>query len=213
MTGAVPVELSVTGCVSVVLIVTFPNVTLGGLTVSVGVPATACTVRVLSTGDFCAALGLRMPTTTARVPAPSVTVLCSWEDDKNTVVTSPPDTSSCEPETKFVPCTFNRKVDPGVVCVIEPEENVGSGFRTLTLSVADETGVAVVFTPIVTECPAHMLEDGEYRPELVIGPVVVFPLTNPFTNHTTAESAAPFTTALYCPLPPSRTSVGPTIEI
>jgi hypothetical protein len=93
-----------------------------------------------------------------------------------------------------------------------PEEKVGSWFRILTLSEAEKAGVELVVTPIVTECPAQMVEAGEYNPALVIGPVLLFPSVNPFTDQTTAESGTPFTMALYCALPPSLTSVGPEME-
>ena len=46
VTGAVPVEVSVTGCVTGVLTVTLPNAILAGLTLSVGTAALSCRANV-----------------------------------------------------------------------------------------------------------------------------------------------------------------------
>ena len=49
VTGAVPVEVSVTGSVEAVFTVTLPNVKLAGLTVNVGTAAFSCSVKLLET--------------------------------------------------------------------------------------------------------------------------------------------------------------------
>jgi hypothetical protein len=49
VTGAVPVELNVTGCVEAVFTVTLPNATLAGLMVNVGVVAFNCRAKLLET--------------------------------------------------------------------------------------------------------------------------------------------------------------------
>ena len=49
VTGAVPVELNVTGCVEAVFTVTLPNDTLAGLIVNVGVAALNCRAKLLET--------------------------------------------------------------------------------------------------------------------------------------------------------------------
>jgi hypothetical protein len=49
VTGAVPVEVSVTGSVEAVFNVTLPNAKLAGLTVRVGTAAFSCRVKVLET--------------------------------------------------------------------------------------------------------------------------------------------------------------------
>ncbi len=172
----------------------------------------ARTSKIRLTGDFCAALGFRIPTVTVLVPAGRLMVLCSSVEETRTVATSTPEVSNCEPETKSEPRTSSKKLLPGAACVMEPETNMGSGLRTLTLSVAEAAGVDSVVTLIFTECPAQIVAAGEYRPEADIGPVVVLPSIKPLTDQTTTESVEPLSRALYCASPPSLTSVGPTIE-
>lgn len=255
VTGVVPVEVSVTGCVTVVLTVILPNAILAGLTVSVGTAALSCrakvwlmppalavsvaacaevtgetdavnvvprafagtvtvagtvtaalllprftltgplaatvistlqtslpepvkeelvqenalnagggsarTSKIRLTGDFCAALGFRIPTVTVLVPAGRLMVLCSSVEETKMVATSTPEVSNCEPETKSEPRTSSKKLLPGSTCVMEPETNTGSGLRTFTLSVAEAAGVDSVLTLTVTECPAQIVAAGE----------------------------------------------------
>ena len=62
-----------------------------------------------------------------------------------------PASCNCEAETKPEPFTSSKKLVPGAVCVTEPAVKVGSRLRTLTLSEAEEAGVATVAALIVTE--------------------------------------------------------------
>lgn len=171
----------------------------------------ALTGSVRLAGVLCSALGFTTPMLTVVVPWERAVVLRSSVGETKMVVTSVPETSSCDAETKPVPCISNRKLTPGAACVTEPEVRLGSGLRILTVIEAEEGGVSSVVALIVTEWPAQILE-GEYTPEADIGPVELGPPTTPLTDHTTSVAMAPLMSARYCVSLPSLACAGPRRE-
>jgi hypothetical protein len=152
VTGAIPVEVNVTGSVVAVFTVTLPNATLAGLMVNVGIAAgEVCTGSIRLTRVFCSASGVKIPTLTLAIPEGRVIVLCSSVEEIKTVATLAPETCNSEAETKPEPRVSSKKLLPGDVCVTEPVANFGSGLRTLTLSEAEDAGFDSVAAPIVTE--------------------------------------------------------------
>jgi hypothetical protein len=73
-----------------------------------------CTGSCLTTGDFCAASGLMIPTTMVVVPAGRLMVLCTSPGETKAVATSAPATCNCVLATKPEPSTSTRKVLPSV---------------------------------------------------------------------------------------------------
>ncbi len=69
VTGAVPVEVSVTGSVDAVFTVTLPNAKLAGLMVNVGTAAFSCSAKVLETPP---ALAVRVTDCAASPTTPSL---------------------------------------------------------------------------------------------------------------------------------------------
>src|SRR5271163_1802810 len=110
-----------------------------------------CTRSCLTTGDFCSASGLMIPTEMVAVPAPRLTVLCTSPEEMKVVATSAPATCNCVPATKPEPSTSSRKVLPGVVCVTEPAAKTGRGLSILTLREAAGPGFGAKLALTVTE--------------------------------------------------------------
>jgi hypothetical protein len=83
----------------------------------------------------------------------------SSPEERKVVATLAPATSNCEAETKPEPSIFNEKPVPVTVCVTDPEAKMGSGFKILTLKLAEP--VVPVVALMVTEWPAKMVDAGE----------------------------------------------------
>jgi hypothetical protein len=128
------------------------------------------------------------------------------------VVTSEPETSSREAETKPVPWVSNKKLVPGAACVTEPEVRLGSGLSTLTVIEAEDEGSSFVVALIVTDRPLQTAPAGEYTPDADIRPVELEPLTTPLTDHTTSAVMAPLMSARYWVSLPSLARAGPRRE-
>jgi hypothetical protein len=69
----------------------------------------------LTTGDFCPASGLMIPTAMVAVPAGRLTVLRTSPEETRVVATSAPAACNCVLATKPEPSPSRRKVLPGVV--------------------------------------------------------------------------------------------------
>jgi hypothetical protein len=78
----------------------------------------------------------------------------------------------------------------------------------LTASDADNAGFDTVNAVTETDCPAEIVDAGEYNPEAEIGPVEPVPPATPLTDHRTAPNSL-LSGVLYCAEAPSLTRVGP----